>query len=161
FEVLGAAAAEQFYRALKANSARVVDGNSVAAEWTARGEVRAGLTDTDDAFTRQDQRLPIGIVFPGQAGPGTLLIPNTAAMIRGAPHPAAARQFLDSLLSVDTELALARLPARQIPLHRSARGRMPPEVARLASLKRMRVDYEALARRSAGVDRAMREVFGR
>lgn len=161
FSVLGPERAVGFYRDLKRKGARFVDGNSVAAESTARGDTALGLTDTDDAFIRRDQGLPVGLVFPDQEGMGTLLIPNTAALIRGAPHPAAARRFLDNLLSVDTELTLARLPSRQIPLHRSARGRMPAEVARLAALKPMAVDYEALARRTAEVDRALRDVLAR
>jgi iron(III) transport system substrate-binding protein len=159
FSVLGAQRAEAFYRNLKRLGARVVDGNSVAAEWTARDETALGLTDTDDAYIRKDQGLPIAIVFPGQGDIGTLLIPNTAAVIKGAPHPDEARRFLDDLLSLDTELALSRLPSRQIPLHAAARGRMPPEVERLASLKRMAVNYEALAREMPEVDRFLRDSF--
>ena len=159
FGVLGPPRAEAFYRDLKQLGARIVDGNSVAAEWTARGETEIGLTDTDDAYTRRDQGLPLGIVFVDHAGIGTLLIPNTAALVKGAPHPEEARRFLDHLLSVDTELALSRLPSRQIPLHAEARGRMPPEVERLAALKRRPVDYEDLARRMPEVDRFLRESF--
>src|SRR5207248_7864251 len=48
FTVLGPARAEAFYRDLKRLGAHIVDGNSVAAEWTARGDTEIGLTDTDD-----------------------------------------------------------------------------------------------------------------
>lgn len=160
FATLGAEKALAFYRDLRRNGTRFVDGNALAAEWTARGETAVGVTDTDDAFTRRDQGLPLQIVFPDQQGAGTLFIPNTAALLRGAPHPQEGRRFLDDLLSVDTELALARLPSRQIPLHRQAAGRMPAQVEPLARLKPLRVDYEELARRMPTVDAALREVVG-
>jgi iron(III) transport system substrate-binding protein len=159
FSVLGEARARQFYADLKRLGAHFVDGNSVAAEWTARGETLLGMTDTDDAYSRQDAGLPLGIAFPDQAGFGTLLIPNTAGLVRGAPHPEQGRRFLDYLLSVETELRLARSPTRQIPLHRSAAGRMPPGVENLARLKRMQVNYEDLARRTPEVDRVLRETL--
>src|SRR5688572_13134854 len=39
---------DDFSRRLKANGVRVVDGNSVVRDLVARGEVKVGLTDTDD-----------------------------------------------------------------------------------------------------------------
>src|SRR5205085_3000329 len=129
------------------------------AEWTARGETQVGLTDTDDAYSRIDDHQPLGIVFPDQQGIGTLLIPNTTALLRGAPHPDQGKRFLDYLLSVDTELALARLPTHQLPLHPQAAGRIPPAVEPLARLKRMPVNYEDLARRTPHVDEALRGIF--
>ena len=52
-----------------------------------------GLTDTDDAMGEVDAGSPVAIVYPdrepGQLG--TLFIPNTLAMIKGAPHPDTAR----------------------------------------------------------------------
>ena len=56
----------------------IVDGNSVAAELAARGDVRVAQTDTDDAFSRVDAGKPLEVVFPDQDGIGALLIPNTA-----------------------------------------------------------------------------------
>jgi hypothetical protein len=54
---------------------------------------------------------------------------------------------------------LARSPTRQIPLHRSAAGQIPPEVEPLAHLKRMSVNYEDLARRTPEVDRTLSELL--
>lgn len=159
FSLLGEGRARQFYGALRRNGARFVDGNAVAAEWTARGEVSLGLTDSDDAYLRQDRWLPLGLAFPDQDSIGTLLIPNTAALIKGAPHAQEGRWFLDYLLSAETELALARLPSRQLPLHASARQHLPPGVEPLARLKPMQVDYEALAMRVPEVDRVLAETL--
>ena len=39
---------DEFFRRLKANGVRIVDGNSVVRDMVARGDVKVGLTDTDD-----------------------------------------------------------------------------------------------------------------
>jgi len=81
-------------RALAANKPFLVDGNSVAAKFVARGEASIGLTDSDDiaAENREGARLK-SLPMSGE----TLLIPNTVAVIRNAPHPEAAQQLFDYL----------------------------------------------------------------
>jgi iron(III) transport system substrate-binding protein len=81
-------------RALAANKPFLVDGNSVAARFVARGEAAIGLTDSDDnaAEIREGATL--------EAMPWTeetLLIPNTVAVVRNAPHPEAAQRLFDYL----------------------------------------------------------------
>jgi len=80
------------------------------------GELKCGLTDTDDAFVAIEKGEPVKMIFPDQQGMGTLLIPNTVGLINGAPNPEEARQFIDYLLSKETEEALAYSSSRQIPL---------------------------------------------
>lgn len=159
FQTLGAERARAYYRDRKRNGVRIVDGNSVAAEMAARGEVMVAQTDTDDAFVRIDRGRPLGIVFPDQEGMGALLIPNTAALIRGGPHSASARRFLDFLLRPETELLLAGLPSRQLPLHRSLQGRLPERVRALAVVRRMRVEYPRLPAAYPEVEGFLRSLF--
>jgi iron(III) transport system substrate-binding protein len=163
FQILGAEGARGYYRALRENGVRIVDGNSVAAEDVARGDAHVGLTDTDDAFIRMDQGRPLGLVYPDQAGFGALLIPNTAALVRGGPNPERARRFLDFLFRPETELLLAALPSRQLPLNASLRGRgeahLPEQVRPLARVKAMEVDYPGLLDEYEEVDRFLRDTF--
>lgn len=159
FSVLGNERATRFYRGLKANGIRIVDGNAMSANWVAQGEVLAGLTDTDDVFSREDAGEPIEAAFPDEEGMGTLLIPNTAALVRGGPHPTEGRRFLDHLLRAETELALSRLPSRQIPLHPNVAAQAPEQVRKMMQLRRMRVDYNQLARLMPEVDSALRKIF--
>jgi len=81
-------------RALAANKPFLVDGNSVAAKFVARGEASIGLTDSDDiaAENREGARLK-SLPMSGE----TLLIPNTVAVIRHAPHPEAAQRLFEYL----------------------------------------------------------------
>ena len=80
--------------ALAANQPFIVDGNSVAARFAARGEVVAALTDSDDiaAEIREGGRLS---ALPITAE--TLLIPNTVAVIRGGPNPGGAQRLFEFL----------------------------------------------------------------
>jgi len=92
----GVTAWENWCRALAANKPFVVDGNSVAARMAAKGQVTVALTDSDDiaAEIREGGKLkPLPIT--GE----TLLLPNTVAVIRSAPHPGAAQQLFEHLQS--------------------------------------------------------------
>ncbi len=53
----------------------------------ADGQLAFGLTDTDDACGAVDRGSPVVIIVPDQkpGEMGTLVIPNTVAMIAGAP----------------------------------------------------------------------------
>jgi iron(III) transport system substrate-binding protein len=90
----GAAAWETWCRAIAANKPFLVDGNSAAARLVAKGQVTVGLTDSDDiaAENREGARLK-ALPIAGE----TLLLPNTVAVIRNAPHPEAARQLFEYL----------------------------------------------------------------
>jgi len=108
---LGDAEAQAYFESLAARSIQVVDGNSVVRDKVAAGQLAFGLTDTDDACTAVENGDPVKIIFPDQ-GPGelgTLIIPNTVALIAGAPHPETAKTFIDYLLSSEVENALIEL----------------------------------------------------
>ena len=81
-------------RALQANKPFLVDGNSAAAKQVARGEAWIGLTDSDDIAAEQSEGAPV-MALP--IAEETLLIPNTIAVVRGAPHPDEAQRLFDYL----------------------------------------------------------------
>jgi iron(III) transport system substrate-binding protein len=114
---------EAFADALAANEpALLTSGNAGVVDAVARGEAEVGLTDTDDVLAAQSRGLQVTMVFPrhasdpGVAGGGTYAIPNTVAIVAGAPHPEQARAFLRFMLSAETERQLASMPARHAPL---------------------------------------------
>ncbi len=150
FAVLGPQRAKQWLIDLKAHGVRIVGGNRDAARLVGRGELACALTDTDDAVLELDARRPVQIVFPdqGREGLGTLLLPNTVALVRGAPHREAGLRLMRYLLSAEVEARLARGRSAQIPLRRDT-----PATSRLpipANVRWMRVDYaDAAARFSA------------
>jgi len=82
-------------RGLVANDALVVDGNSVVVKLVGRGEAWIGLTDSDDIAAFQREGLPVlPAVFKE-----TLLIPNTVAIVKGAPRAESAGKLFDYLQS--------------------------------------------------------------
>jgi iron(III) transport system substrate-binding protein len=81
-------------RALHANRPLVVDGNSVVVRLVGTGQAWLGLTDSDDIVAGQREGYPVAALDWTEE---TLLIPNTAAIVEGAPHPLLARRFLDYL----------------------------------------------------------------
>ncbi|MFO0963046.1 MAG: extracellular solute-binding protein [Phycisphaerales bacterium] len=113
---------DAFCTALAANEPRVLtSGNAGVIDAVARGEAELGATDTDDVLAAQARGLPVAMVFPrhapgGVAGGGTFLIPNTVAMVAGAPHPEAARRFIAFMLAPATERQLAGEPGRHAPI---------------------------------------------
>lgn len=116
FDYLGDSEAQAYFQSLLDNGVHIVDGNSVVRDMVVGGELQCGLVDTDDAIVAINNREPIAMILPDQQGMGTLLIPNTVGLIRGAPNPEEARQFIDYLLSRKTEEALAFSSSIQIPL---------------------------------------------
>ncbi len=118
---LGVEDAKEYYTKLQVSGVRVVDGNSVVRDLVTDGQLSMGLTDTDDAIGAIEKGAPVEMVFldQGPGGMGTLVIPNSVAMIRGAPHSEEARLLLDYLLSEENEAELVnsgwfQLPLRQI-----------------------------------------------
>ena len=68
-----------------------------------RGEAVIGLTDFDDIAAGQREGLPVvALPLTGES----LLIPNSIALVRNAPHSAEARRLLDYLAS---DAVLSRL----------------------------------------------------
>ncbi len=77
FVFLGDAPAKHYFLALQANDVVIAAGNSVVKDMVASGEVKAGLTDTDDVNMALLAGKPVGMIYPDQNAMGTLVIPNT------------------------------------------------------------------------------------
>ena len=86
FAVWGDDKARAYFDRLK-QSAKIVGGNKQVAEAVASGQLAFGLTDTDDAMVEVEKGMPVEIIYPDQEadGLGTLFIPNTVSILRGAP----------------------------------------------------------------------------
>ncbi len=115
---------EAFWTTIAARMARgeikVVPGNGAVKQQVADAAngVAFGLTDTDDAREAINSGAPVEIVYPDQQDgrPGTFVIPNTVALIKGGPHPVAAEKLIRYLLSKETEGRLASGPIANIPV---------------------------------------------
>jgi iron(III) transport system substrate-binding protein len=149
---------DDFFRRLKANGVRVVDGNSVVRDLVARGDVKVGLTDTDDVNVAIEGGQPIAMVLPDAAGLGVPVMPNMVSLIANGPHPEEGRRLIDYLLSADVERQLAQSEAVQIPLHAGVAG--PKNIPAIQTFKPMTLDYTKAASRVEDVTGRLAAILG-
>jgi iron(III) transport system substrate-binding protein len=149
---------DDFFRRLKANGVRVVDGNSVVRDMVARGEVKVGLTDTDDVNVAIEDKQPIAMVLPDAAGLGVPVMPNMVSLIANAPHPDEGRRLIDYLLSAEVERQLSQSEAVQIPMHAGVAG--PKNIPAIDTFKPMTLDYSKAATRVEDVTGRLAGILG-
>ncbi len=142
FAAWGPKRAETFFRLLRDNHVQTFPSSRQVALAVSGGSLAFGLTDSDEALIEVEKGMPATIVYPDQqpGGMGTLFLPSTVAIIKGSPHPAAARRMADFLLSPPVESALAKGERALIPLNTAAnvKMRMPTPQA----IRPMHVDFE-------------------
>jgi len=142
FSVWGDDEGKAFMDSLKRNEVRVASSNGEVERLVVSGEVAFGLVDTDDAFEARESGAHVAIVYPDQEGMGTLVMPTSVVLMRGAPHAEAGRRLIDCLLGADVERRLAE-EGGHIPLRS---GVPTPEGVRSADeIRAMGVDYSQLA----------------
>jgi iron(III) transport system substrate-binding protein len=149
---------DDFFRRLKANGVRVVDGNSLVRDLVARGDAKVGLTDTDDVNVAVENGQPIAMVLPDRDGLGVPVMPNMVSLIANAPHGEEARKLIDYLLSADVERQLAQSEAVQIPLHAGVPG--PKNIPSIDTFKPMTLDYAKAASRVEDVTARLATILG-
>jgi iron(III) transport system substrate-binding protein len=149
---------DDFFRRLKANGVRIVDGNSVVRDLVARGDVKVGLTDTDDVNVAIEDGQPVAMVLPDATGLGVPVMPNMVSLIANGPHPEEGRRLIDYLLSPDVERQLAQSEAVQIPLHAGVQG--PKNIPAIETFKPMTLDYTQAATRVEDVTGRLAGILG-
>lgn len=155
---LGDKRADDFFRKLKMNGVKIVSANSVVLDMVARGEVKVGITDSDDVNVALDNKQPVAMVLPDKNGMGVPVMPNMLSLIAGAPHPEAGKKLIDYLLTPEVERKLAQSEAVQIPLHD---GVAPPKnMPAISTIKPMTLDYGAAADRVQDVTRRLQTILG-
>jgi iron(III) transport system substrate-binding protein len=149
---------EAFLEGLAANDVLLLPGgNAAVVDAVAEGRADVGLTDTDDVWAAQARGLGVALVYPRHdvgdgSGRGTLVIPNTVALVAGGPNPQGGRRLVEFLLSREVERMLAESGSRNVPL----RGDLAAEFAGQAVPDPLRVDYAAAA---AVLDEAVEEAM--
>lgn len=156
--VMGLEGSREFFAGLKRNGVGVVAGNKQVAREAACGRFAVGLTDTDDAVIELRDGKPVSLVFPAD-DPGTLFLPNTVALVKGGPNPAAARKLVEFLLRAETEKRLAEGGGYQIPLNPAVSAELPPQVLRPHQTRAMAIDFGQAADQWEPTQAFLRELF--
>jgi iron(III) transport system substrate-binding protein len=145
--VLGKDGALKWFKGLFDNQVKFPVGNGPAASAVGLQQGAFGFTDIDDYREIERKGQPVAVVYPDQ-GPGqvgTLLIPNTVALVKGGPRPDLGRKLIDYLLTKKVEQMLAEANASQVPLRpdvpRPPHVKVPP-----TDFLAMKVDWQDAAK---------------
>ncbi len=137
----GSEKADAYFKALRDNGIKVVGGNGPAALAVGQGDVVASLTDNDDVSAVASEGGKLSMVVPDQDGMGTLAVPTTVGLVRGAANPASAARLIDHLLSAQTQNMLVE------------RGFLQGALGGQDAVALMNVDYTDVARAMPGASR--------
>jgi iron(III) transport system substrate-binding protein len=142
-----------FYEKLRGADTMVVQGNQQVADMLKNGErlIAAGALDSYAADERKAGH-PIATVYPAE---GALIIASPTSIVKGGPNPNAAKLLAEFMLS-DTAQKL-------FPEDGGYAARVdiapPPDSPKLADVKALPVDYDAIEKEAAQVKRKFNEIF--
>jgi iron(III) transport system substrate-binding protein len=135
---------EAFLQSL--SSMPLLGGNAATVQAVIDGSTKYAMTDSDDVHAAIARGASIEMFMPRHfegAGGGTLLIPNTVAMIAACQHPDEAMKFINFMLSDHVATLLARSDSKNIPLQKNVAEQFPALVVN----DPLRVDFIAAAKR--------------
>lgn len=160
FILWGDEKAKTFLTDMKSNGVKIATSNGESADFAASGASAFGLVDSDDAANRIKQGKPVEMVYPdqGENEVGCFIVPNAVTLIKNGPHPEAAKKLIDYLLSPETERKLALSDAAQIPLHDGVET--PAIVRKIETIKTMKTDYAAVARKMREIEPFLKQRAG-
>lgn len=156
YAVLGPEAGRDYFAGLKEHGVQTVDGNSVVRDLVAQGQLNMGLTDSDDAHSAVRKGAPVKVILPDQDGLGTLVVPNTVALLAGAPHEESGKMLIDYLLSPEVEEELMRMGFSQVASRKVAAGGADNEAG---AVRRMQADFPAVYRQLTAAKKELAEIF--
>ena len=142
-----------FYDKLRAADTMVVQGNQQVAEMLKNGErlIAAGALDSYAADERKAGH-PVATVYPSE---GALIVASPTSVVKGGPNPNAAKLFAEFMLS---DTAQKFFPEDGGYAARADIG-PPPESPKLADVKALAVDYDAIEKEAGQVKRKFNEIF--
>lgn len=157
FSFWGEAESKRFLEAIKANDVKLAASNGEVKRLVSSGEIAWGVTDTDDASDALASGAPVAVVFPDQDRLGTLVMPMSVVLLRGAAHPEQARALIEYIVSPAAEQYLAQHGAH-IPMQPG----VPPPAGLMSpdNLRAMTVDYAELAKTIERIQPWLREWVG-
>lgn len=148
----GEAGAERWLRGMKDNDTQAYENNVAIRDAVAKGEIEVGLINhyyVAEARAQEGPDYPVGIYEPKGGDPGALVNVAGAAVIAGAQHEEAAREFIAFLLSKEAQRYFAER-TKEYPL--SAGVEPEPSLAPLESIEQPDVDLADLGDLQGTID---------
>ncbi len=144
FALLGDEKAKQFLLNLKRNELNIAQSNGATRDKVVSGEEWVAFTDTDDANDAISENKPVEVIYPDQGKDeiGTLVIPNTVMLVKGARNEANAKKLINYLVSKETESALSFSKSAQMPLLPDVKT--PENIKSVKDIKVMDVSWDEI-----------------
>lgn len=142
-----------FYEKLKANDIMIVQGNQQVSDTLKSGERLLAASGTDSyAWNDREDGHKVQTVFPTD---GVFVIPAPTAVIKGGPHPSAAKAFAEFMISDAVQT--------MIPKEGNYAGRSdinpPSGNPQLKNIKIIPVDYDYIEKESGNIKKKFNEIF--
>jgi iron(III) transport system substrate-binding protein len=161
-KALGDGPFEAFFAAMQQNDVKFLASNGATMREVRDGKLAWAFTDTDDYHVAKVKGFPVACVFPDQqeGGLGTMLIPNSVALIKGGPDQESGKKLIDKILAEETEALLAAAEGAQIPLRASVKGPQDPSIKAASAFRQMAWDVEWTAQNLARCSQEFGKKFG-
>jgi iron(III) transport system substrate-binding protein len=142
-----------FYEKLKRNDMMIVQGHEQTEDMVKRGE-RPIAAEELDSYAADDRKAGHDIVtiYPTE---GVFAIASPTAIVAGGPHPNAAKAFAEFMIGDEVQNTF---PEQGIY---AARTDTPPpaDSPKLATLKLLAIDFDALAQHEGEIKSRFNEIF--
>jgi len=143
----------EFYQKLRANDVMIVQGHQQVSEVLTRGERLLAAEGADQyAWVDRSKGHKVQSIFPTD---GAFAISAPTAVIKGAPHPNAAKALAEFMIS-DTVQKL--FPGEGIYAGR-ADVEPPPGNPPLSQIKLIGVDYDQIEKDATAIKKRFNEIF--
>jgi iron(III) transport system substrate-binding protein len=142
-----------FYEKLRANDIMIVQGNQQVSDMLKRGErlIAVGALDSYAADLKRGGH-PIKTLYPSD---GVFVIPSPTSVVKGSPHPNAAKLFAEFMIGDDAQ--------KIFPADGGYSARIdivpPAGSPELKSLKIIPVDTDYIERETQRIKRRFSEIF--
>jgi iron(III) transport system substrate-binding protein len=142
-----------FYEKLRAADTMVVQGNQQVDDMIKNGErlIAAGASDSYAAHERKAGH-PFVTVYPSE---GALIIASPTAVVKGSPHLNAAKLLAEFMLSDTAQKFFPEDGGHAARVDIAGPAGSP----KLADVKTLAIDYDAIEKESAQVKRKFAEIF--
>ena len=142
-----------YYEKLRANDIMVVQGNQQVADMLKRGErlIAVGALDSYAADLKRGGH-PIKTLYPTD---GLFIIPSPTSVVKGSPHPNAAKLFAEFMIGDDAQKIFPADGGYSVRLDIPAPAGSPD----LKSLKIIAVDDDYIEQETQRIKRRFNEIF--
>ena len=148
-------AAIEYMKKLHKNISNYTKSGVVPGVLAGRGEIAIAIIFLHDAIYHAEEGYPVTPMVPKE---GTGYEIGGLSLVKGAPHPELAKQFMDWVVSAEAQETQAKVGAYQLPTNTTAK--VPDVSIPIDAVKTVNYDFSWVAENGVRItDRWTREVF--